>query len=187
MRYAHIITATSALLVMSLLVGCSRTNKVQSTDNQVKNPVIYQQPQSSLPHGITKNLSSYAQRRITRNELPLKNAVSEQGQLETISGDNVLYIGPQEVYAISQFRAVWNKLITKPIVVWVHTTPQIAKKEWNAAGYKSNPLPSPKTNYTQDLIPTPDAYHSIQSGWNELPGVLQAKEQTKWLEFFKGH
>ncbi|MCL6599568.1 MAG: hypothetical protein K6T81_12625 [Alicyclobacillus macrosporangiidus] len=158
----------SALAVAFVMAGCGGA----ATGANKINP---QSPINALPSAIQTKLSSFDSRKRTVHTLPTK-----------ITAQNVLYIAPNEKYAIDQFVQVWPRLKVKPAVVWTRTSEALAKTVWVKEGYKSNPLPSPQTQYVEQNLPTPDAYHQTgKDTWVEVPGVLTAQEVDKWLSFFQ--
>ncbi|WP_436664554.1 hypothetical protein ACOALA_20650 (plasmid) [Alicyclobacillus acidoterrestris] len=152
------------------LSGCGHQQQDPSSQNL----------QQALPKSISATLSAPKTRLRQVNELP----ISRIGIHSLKTQSNVLYIAPDEVYAINQFRSIWPQLAEKPTVVWTNTTSNDAKNLWTKAGYTGDPLPSDHTYYTSQSIPTPDAYHlSKSSQWQEEPGVLK-DEYTYWVSFF---
>lgn len=127
-----------------------------------------------LPANLQAKLIGFAEREKTVKTLPIPE-----------DGTNVLYISPMEQYAIAQFQQVWPRLKQRPVVVWTGTTETQAKSIWAREGYKSDPLPSAKTEYIQKSLPTPDSYHQTgKNTWLEVPGVLPANQVDLWVGFF---
>lgn len=128
--------------------------------------------QSHYSSSMYAKLSDYSKRVQHATQLPLP-----------AKGDNVLYLSPASGYAISQLHQVWSKLPTIT-VVWIDTTAQQSQTDWAKLGYKTNPLPSPTTQYVKNMIPEPDAYHHTKTGWIELPGILRPNQTNDWITFY---
>lgn len=138
-------------------------------------PVSYVPPQLTLPKQVMAHLAAYQQRITSVSTPPLA--------VETHTAD-LLYINPASGYAIAQFTRIWRALAIKPAVVWTDTNTSIAVQEWTTEGYKSDPLPSPQTFYTQTDVLEPAVYVYHAGGWLELAGILRPQQRHDWVLFF---
>ncbi|MFD1674130.1 hypothetical protein [Alicyclobacillus fodiniaquatilis] len=160
------------LALIGFLTGCGTTNTHLVSAHSV---------QTALPKGVENSLSAPKARMRKATSLPVKRVAFHSLQ----NDENVLYIAPNEVYAIQQFRSIWGHLKIKPTVVWTDSDKAAAIQLWSKEGFKKDPLPSNKTFYSSSTPPTPDAYHKIKSGtWDEEPGILSDASTGYWIKFF---
>lgn len=139
------------------------------------NPVSYVPPQLTLPTQVMDHLAAYRGRVTSVFAPPIA--------VRTHTED-LLYINPASGYAIAQFARIWRALAVKPAVVWTDTNTSIAVQEWTTEGYKTDPLPSPQTFYTQTDVLEPAAYVYHAGGWLELAGILRPQQGHDWVLFF---
>ncbi|QSO50147.1 hypothetical protein [Alicyclobacillus mengziensis] len=179
-----------AKLIVSMFVGLLAVTTITACGQSAASPsgngnnISYRTPQSRLPSGVASHLTGYEQRIVVRTKLPIRYALDPSGTYLSIRSTNILYIDPTEAYAITQYKTIWYHIKGVPTVVWTNTTKSIAAKEWLSEGYKTDPLPSKQTLYTNIQIPTPDSYHLHGKSWSELPGVLKSNQVTEWTTFF---
>ena len=129
-------------------------------------------PIKSLPRSVMNHLSSYASR------------IQSGKPSFTVTGNSLLVIAPSEQYAITQLQMVWQKV--QPVeVIWT-STQAMTEKTWVKEGYKSDPLPSAHTTFSNASLFTPVAYHRAGTKWQVLNGVLRPSQSMDWVTFFRG-
>ena len=166
------------LMAVVAVTGCGTNLQAAPTNGPVTTQVshvdvVHYQPPETLPKSIWTHLLPYQGRVQTAQRTPTATTAA-----------NVLYIGPTQGFAITQFRSVRHKLRPTPDVVWVGTTAALAKREWRALGYKHDPLPSAQTEYLDQSLPVPDAFHKNRTGYAQLNGVLRPNQADQWVRFF---
>ncbi len=147
-----------------------------STQQQPVKPTIQPAtviaPMKSLPASVMNHLSSYASR------------IQSGSPSFPVTGNSLLVIAPSEQYAITQLQAVWQKV--QPVeVIWT-STQAMTEKTWVKEGYKSDPLPSAHTTFSNASLFTPVAYHRAGTKWQVLNGVLRPSQSMDWVTFFRG-
>ncbi|GMA65663.1 hypothetical protein NZD89_28055 (plasmid) [Alicyclobacillus fastidiosus] len=161
-----------ALAITICVTGCGTTQVHQASVKTI---------QTTLPKSVEVSLSAPTTRLHKVTKLPIT-----QIGVHNLKGQiNILYIAPDEVYAINQFRSVWNQLKVKPTVVWTKTESTNAKQLWSKEGYKGDPIPSTHTYFSLSAPPTPDAYHKVGTdAWNDEPGIMPDSDVGYWGKFF---
>ena len=171
MRKPLAMTAAIGVILIgsAALAGCGANQHIISAPENI---------QHSLPASFQAKLSAPQSRLKRMSTLPVTTA-------DIISStQNVLYIAPAEQYAIAQFMAVWDKLSSKPAVVWTGAAETSAKAIWAKEGYKGNPLSTTHTFFVMQSLATPDAYHRKGKVWQEEPGITPNKDISFWVKFF---
>ncbi|MCY0869089.1 MAG: hypothetical protein OWT27_00655 [Firmicutes bacterium] len=96
----------------------------------------------------------------------------------------MLLIAPQDGFAIGELREVWPEVRPAPDVVWVGTTRSFARRDWSALGYRSDPLPSPKTLFVPQEWASPAAFRSDGNHWMSVSGLAARDQAQQWVGFF---